>query len=66
MSFLSALALVALALSVPLVLLYFLKVRRREADGVEPAPVAHRAGAIVRPRPSSSGSIAIRCCSFSS
>ena len=60
MSFLSPLALSLFALSVPLVLLYFLKVRRRERDGVEPAALERRRCATARPRPSSSACSAIR------
>ena len=61
MSFLSPLALAIFALSLPLVLLYFLKVRRRERTVSSLLLWARRRCATARRRPSSSGCSAIRC-----
>ena len=65
MSFLSPIAFVVFALSLPLVLLYFLKVRRRERR-VSSLLLWQTVSAIARRLRSSSACSAIRCSSSSS
>jgi len=60
MNFLSPFALLLGTLAVPLLLLYFLKVRRRQMR-VSSLPCGRRPSATARPPPSSSGCSAIRC-----